>query len=117
YFEDQKAEAIRAARAFRTARLPKWLEYFDLTLTHAGAPWLFGDEPSYVDLGLAHTLDGLAYAFPHAFGRSIEPYSALLALRDRAWALPKLAAYRASDRHVAFNEHGLFRCYPELDPR
>jgi glutathione S-transferase len=27
----------------------------------------------------------------------------------------RLAAYLASERRIAFNEQGIFRCYPELD--
>ena len=40
----------------------------------------------------------------------------LVALRDRVAAAPVVAAYLASPRRIAFNEHGLFRHYPELDP-
>ena len=38
-----------------------------------------------------------------------------LALHDRVAALPRIAAYLASDRRIPFNEHGIFRHYPELD--
>ena len=37
-----------------------------------------------------------------------------LALRDRVSALPELAEYL--ERRLAFNEDGIFRHYPELDP-
>jgi glutathione S-transferase len=37
------------------------------------------------------------------------------ALAARVAARPRLAAYLASPRRIAFNEHGLFRHYPELD--
>jgi glutathione S-transferase len=30
-------------------------------------------------------------------------------------ALPRIAAYLASDRRIAFNEEGIFRRYAELD--
>jgi hypothetical protein len=33
----------------------------------------------------------------------------------RVAAHPRIAAYLASDRRLAFNEHGIFRHYPELD--
>jgi glutathione S-transferase len=39
----------------------------------------------------------------------------LLALRDHVAKRPRVAAYLASSRRIAFNEHGLFRHYPELD--
>jgi glutathione S-transferase len=36
-------------------------------------------------------------------------------LRDRVAARPSIKAYLASDRRIAFNEDGIFRCYKELD--
>ena len=39
----------------------------------------------------------------------------LVALRDRVAARPRIAAYLASDRRLAFNQQGIFRRYPELD--
>jgi glutathione S-transferase len=29
---------------------------------------------------------------------------------------PRIAAYLASPARIPFNEHGIFRHYPELDP-
>jgi glutathione S-transferase len=46
----------------------------------------------------------------------LEPkYKRVVALHDRVAALPRIAAYLASDRRIPFNEHGIFRHYPELD--
>ena len=39
----------------------------------------------------------------------------LLALHKRAYATPNVKAYLESDRRLDFNEHGIFRHYPELD--
>jgi len=39
----------------------------------------------------------------------------LVALHDRIAARPRIAAYLASDRRIPFNQHGIFRHYPELD--
>jgi glutathione S-transferase len=39
----------------------------------------------------------------------------LVALRDSVAAIPAVAAYLASPRRIPFNEHGIFRYYPELD--
>ncbi|HET7201007.1 MAG TPA: glutathione S-transferase, partial [Burkholderiales bacterium] len=36
-------------------------------------------------------------------------------LHDRVAARPRIAAYLASPRRIAFNQHGIFRHYPELD--
>jgi glutathione S-transferase len=58
---------------------------------------------------------GLAYAFPRAM-KAFEPkVPALVKLRDRVGERPRIAAYLASERRIAFNEDGIFRHYPELD--
>jgi glutathione S-transferase len=38
-----------------------------------------------------------------------------MALRDAVAARPRIKAYLASPRRLAFNEHGIFRHYAELD--
>src|SRR3989442_11435273 len=35
YYEDQKAEALKRAEAFRTARIPKFLGYFERVLAES----------------------------------------------------------------------------------
>jgi glutathione S-transferase len=40
---------------------------------------------------------------------------ATLALADRVEQRPRIAAYLASERRIAFNQDGIFRRYPELD--
>jgi len=114
YYEDQKVEAARRAELFVRERLPKLLGYFEDVLVRAGGEHLIGVH-SYVDLSYAHTLAGLRYALPRAMARLAPSIPRSLALADRAFARPRLAAYLASDRRQAFNEHGLFRHYPELD--
>jgi glutathione S-transferase len=39
----------------------------------------------------------------------------VIGVHDRVAARPRIAAYLASDRRLALNEHGIFRHYPELD--
>jgi len=39
----------------------------------------------------------------------------LVGLHDRVAARPNIKAYLASERRIAFNEQGIFRCYRELD--
>lgn len=116
YYEEQKQAAKAAAGAFLDQRLPKFLGYFEAVLQDNGGEWLVGDALSYPDLSLFHTLEGLAYAFPNGFARVSGDTPGLLGLRDRVRALPKVAAYLDSDRRLAFNQHGIFRHYPELDP-
>jgi glutathione S-transferase len=36
-------------------------------------------------------------------------------VRDRVAKRPRIKAYLASDRRLAFNADGIFRHYPELD--
>lgn len=118
YYEDQKPEALRATRSFVDQRMPKFLRYFEAVLQanpKVPGQYLIGAELSYVDLSMNQALRGLAYAFPRAFAHWSAEIPGLLALRDRVDALPNIAAYRASTRCLAFNEHGLFRRYPELD--
>ncbi|MCA9705649.1 MAG: glutathione S-transferase [Myxococcales bacterium] len=118
YYEDQKPEARRRAASFVAARLPKFLGYFEGVL-RANAPGqglhLVGRATSYVDLGLAHVLRGLEYAFPRGLARVEPQIPGLLALRRHVDALPRIAAYRASPRCLPLGEHGIFRRYPELD--
>lgn len=118
YYEDQKPEAKRTAGQFVAQRLPKFLRWFESVLQanpHGQARHLVGGSLTYVDLSMNQLLRGLAYAFPRAFA-AIEPeIPGLLALRDMVDALPRIAEYRASPRCIPFNEHGIFRRYPELD--
>jgi glutathione S-transferase len=118
YYEDQKPEAARRAADFVAHRMPKFLAHFESALAEnpAGArSCLVGDRVSYVDLSLFQLLAGLAYAFPRALAR-LEPTIPLsVALRDRVAARPRLAAYLASPRRIAFNQDGIFRHYAELD--
>ncbi|MFW6052143.1 MAG: glutathione S-transferase [Myxococcota bacterium] len=114
YYEDQKDEARRRAAVFRDERMPKFLGYFERVLSRSGEG-LVGAH-SYVDLMLFQVLEGLAYAFPNAFGRVGPQVPRIAALRERVAKRPRIAAYLASDRRTPFNEHGIFRHYPELDP-
>jgi glutathione S-transferase len=68
-----------------------------------------------VDLSAFQVVAGLRYAFPRAMARHERRLPRLVALHDRVAALPRIAAYLASERRVPFNEHGIFRRYPELD--
>jgi glutathione S-transferase len=113
YYEDQKVEANRRAAHLRDERLPKYLGWFE---DAAGdGPYLFGDRPSTVDLSLFQTLAGLDYAMPRTMAGLAPRLPRLRALHDRVAARPRIAAYLASPRRAPFDEHGIFRHYPELD--
>ncbi len=115
YYEDQKPEAKRRAAKFTGERLPRFLGYFERVLERSGGDWLVGSAISHVDLSLFQALEGLAYAFPRAFARGSEDTQGLLAHRERVRARPRIGAYLASERRMAFNEEGIFRRYAELD--
>jgi len=115
YYEDQKAEARRAAKAFIAERIPKFLGYFERVLERSGSTFLAGRKLSYVDLSLFQIVEGLRYAFPRAMNRTERKFPRVVALHDRVAARPRIAAYLASKRRIAFNEDGIFRRYPELD--
>jgi glutathione S-transferase len=121
YYEDQKAEARLRAKHFIERRMPKYLGYFESVLgankanAKGRGPFAVGRTSTYVDLSLFQVLVGLAYAFPKASRRLEKKLPLLLALRDRVAARPRIKAYLASERRIAFNEDGIFRRYPELD--
>jgi glutathione S-transferase len=113
YYEDQRPEAKRRSADFLKSRAPKYLGYFEKML--ARNQYLLGAKLTYPDLSLFQVVAGLRYAFPRAMARLEPKYPRVVALHDRVAARPRIAAYLASDRRIAFNEHGIFRHYPELD--
>jgi glutathione S-transferase len=118
YYEDQKREARRRTEGFRKQRLPKFFGYFEglLKAEHsARRPYLFGARCSYVDLSLFQLYAGIGYALPKTLRKLSRKLPLMAALHARVAARPKLAAYLASPRRIAFNEQGIFRHYPELD--
>ncbi|MBV9509750.1 MAG: glutathione S-transferase [Caulobacteraceae bacterium] len=118
YYDDQKLEAARRAKSFREQRIPKYLGWFETVLQRAGdgKAWLAGEVLTYADLSLFQAVEGLRYAFPKAMA-GIEPkLGRVVALRERVANLARVAAYLASPRRIPFNEDGVFRRYPELDP-
>lgn len=119
YYEDQNDEARRRSENFREERLPKFLGYFERQLRKNGQGQVhaLGATLTYVDLSLFHLIEGLRYAFPAAM-TAVEPdYPLLVALNAQVRELPRIKAYLASARRLAFNEQGIFRYYPELDRR
>jgi len=46
----------------------------------------------------------------------LEPrFPRVVALHDSIARRPRIAAYLQSPRRISFNQHGIFRHYPELD--
>lgn len=121
YYEDQKPEALRRAEDFRKNRLTRFMGWFEKVLQRnprnegAAVPHLVGGRLSYADLALFQVVEGLLYALPKATKRALKKSPLVTALHAGLPRHRRLAAYLASERHLAFNEHGIFRHYPELD--
>ena len=117
YYEDQKPEALRLAKAFCAERMPKFIGWFEHIIERnpAGSRHLVGNRLSYADLSLFQLVEGLRYAFPVTAGKVLATTPLVTALRDRVADVPRVAAYLKSGRRLPFNEAGIFRHYPELD--
>ncbi|WP_336957922.1 glutathione S-transferase [Sphingobium aquiterrae] len=115
YYEDQKAEAARAAAPFRTERMPGYFAWFERALGARHGDWLAGERWSYADLSLWHLVEGLHHAFPRRMATIAGEYPLMRALCGRVATLDALQAYLNSSRRIAFNRNGIFRHYPELD--
>lgn len=118
YYEDQKPAARERSKHFVAERIPKFLGYFESVLAANGKSkgrYAIGRTLSYVDLSLFQIMVGLAYAFPRALARHEKKVPRLVALRDHVVTRPRIAAYLASERRLAWNEEDIFRRYPELD--
>jgi glutathione S-transferase len=118
YYDEQKPESRRRSEQFVAHRAPKFLGYFERVLERnaaGGGHHAVGAALSYVDLSLFQVMAGLSYAFPRAMAALASKVPLLEGLRASVAALPNVAAYLASPRRIPFNQHGLFRHYPELD--
>jgi glutathione S-transferase len=115
YYEDQRRESARRSAHFTASRLPKFLGYFERLLAREKGGGLLGRALSYPDLSLFQMVAGLRYAFPRGMARLEPKHPRVAALHDRVAARPRIAAYLASKRRIPFNQHGIFRHYPELD--
>lgn len=115
-YEEQVDAAVECSRAFRETRLPKLLGYFEAVVArHGQGDHLLASGPSYVDLLVFQLMAGLDYAFPRAMKALGGDVRRLRRVAGAASAQPRVAAYLASSRRIAFNNHGIFRQYPELD--
>jgi glutathione S-transferase len=115
YYEDQKKEAKRRSKDFLKNRAPKFLGYFERALARSGGPYLTGRTLTYADLSLFQIVEGLRYAFPKSMKRLEKKCPDVVAVHDRVAGRPRIKAYLASERRIAFNEWGIFRRYKELD--
>ncbi|KAF9651616.1 glutathione S-transferase C-terminal-like protein [Thelephora ganbajun] len=122
YYEDQKAEALRAAEPFRAFRLPKYLQHFQSVLETNPAnkdgkgPFLLSNLTTAADLALFHNLTGLEFSYPKRLKNLQESgkYELVFKLQERVQNEPKIAEYMKSNRRQQFS-FGIFRNFPELD--
>ena len=108
----------RRAADFIANRIPKYLRLLraDPRTQPAGAPASSASRVSCCDLSLFQLVAGLRYApsrgrWEHWRLR----FPRVGALHEASPHGPPRAACLQSPRRIAFNEHGIFRHYPELD--
>jgi glutathione S-transferase len=115
YFEQQRAAARGRTKDFWRYRVPKMLGYFERVLAKNGGRYCVGKRLSYVDLSLFQIIEGLRYAFPKRMRRFERKIPRLVALHDRVARRPRIKAYLASPRRIAFSQWGIYRYFKELD--
>ena len=115
YFEEQRPAARRRSKDFWRYRVPKFLGYFERVLKANGGKFTVGRRLSYVDLSLFQIIEGLRYAFPKHMKRFEKKIPSLVALHDRVAKRPRIKAYLASKRRIAFSQWGIYRYFKELD--
>ena len=115
YFEEQRPAARRRTQDFWRYRVPKYLRYFERVLNKNGGNYLVGRRLSYVDLSLFQIVEGLRYAFPKRMKRFEKKVPGVIALHDRVARRPRVKAYLASKRRIAFSQWGIYRYFKGLD--
>ncbi|WP_298808576.1 glutathione S-transferase [uncultured Sphingomonas sp.] len=115
YYDDQKAEAARAAKQFRDERMVKYLDHFEEAAECNDGPWMIDHRWTYADTSIFQLIEGLRYMLPRRMATLAPRYPALARVHDLVAKLPGVHAYLGSARRIAFNEQGIFRHYPELD--
>ncbi|THH30900.1 hypothetical protein EUX98_g3287 [Antrodiella citrinella] len=122
YYEDQKDASIKRAVSYRGYRIPKFLKHFQTVLatnpdTPADGTYLVGTKTTTADLVLFHVLCGVSYVVPRRMAvlKASGEYDNVFKLKERIENEKGIKEYLASPRRQPFNEHGVYRHYPELD--
>ena len=115
FYEQQRPAAKLRTADFWRYRVPKFLGYFERVLERSRGPYLLGRRLTYVDLSLFQVVEGLRYAFPKRMKRFERKVPRVIALHDRVAKRPRIAAYLASKRRIAFSQWGIYRYFKELD--
>ncbi|PVD30114.1 hypothetical protein C0Q70_09376 [Pomacea canaliculata] len=92
---------------FTKERLPNFLRHFEnvLKANNGGHGFLFGNNVTYVDLGLLHVLRATEAQFPEAWAAQSLPL--LKAFKQRMEERPRIAAYINSDRYLPFSGNSM----------
>ncbi|KAL5113656.1 hypothetical protein ACEQ8H_008471 [Pleosporales sp. CAS-2024a] len=119
YYEDQKDEALKKAKDFRSNRVPKFLGFFERVLKgnegEGQGKHLVGAKLSYADTTLWHVLSGLCFAFPREMEARKKEFPLLFdTFFPSVQEHSGIKNYLGSDRRKAFSM-GIYRHYPELD--
>ncbi|KAI5820819.1 glutathione S-transferase [Pyronema omphalodes] len=119
YYEDQKEEAMRAAKEFTKTRVAKFWGWFERNLEknakeNQGSEWMVGRELSYADLVVWQVVDGTKFAFPKAAQRVLENCPLLVKHYEKVKGLERIKSYLESERRLPYS-NGVFRYYEELD--
>ncbi|MCC2096840.1 MAG: glutathione S-transferase [Hyphomicrobiales bacterium] len=118
YYEEQKEAAKLASEKFLEFRVPKYFGYFEKVIARNPdkSGWLVGDTLTYADLSMFQLVEGMAYAWPKAWGAASGNYPGVVEIARRVAERPNIRAYCASERRLPMNDMGVFRRYRELDP-
>lgn len=123
YYEEQREEAKVASALYRESRLPKYARHLAATIRTyqgqgGGGGFIFGGAISEADTAVFQTIRGVQHGFPNAWaGLPAGDAAVIEGVVAAVEGHERVAAYLASERRMGYNEHGLFRRYPELDPK
>ncbi len=115
YYEEQRPAAKRRTEISGAIACRSSWDISSACCKRTAANILIGGRLSYVDLSLFQIVEGLRYAFPKRMKRFERKIPSVVALHDRVAKRPRIKAYLASNRRIAFNQWGIYRYYKELD--
>ena len=118
-YDEQKEYSPMKVIPFKKERIPKFFNFFERALKSNGAgegKYLFGEEPSYVDLALFQVINGLQFSFP-ALLKQIEEqktYPRIFNVANRIAERENIKSYLSSSRRLPrVPGTGIFRYYEE----
>ena len=108
--------AKRRTADFWRYRVPKFLRYFERVLrARAAAPICSAAGSAMSTSRCSRSSTACATPSPSAMKRFERKVPRVIALHDRVAKRPRIAAYLASERRIAFNQWGIYRYFKDLD--